>query len=480
VVGLCLAACSGAAGPSQATPTATTVPNVMAGPVVSVTRAVEGDARPSLAGLDWNTGPLTAVAPMRPPTVRIDADLGEISPGPGVVHLQPLLQKVATIHVNGGVPLVILDYLPAWLGRPTVASTCTSCDPTLVAPQDWVAYDRLIQSVVERLATAPAPARVFEVWNEPDLTFWNDTRANFFELAVHTHRDVAVVAARTHLALQVGGPAAAMFTADPAFIAAYVSAIEQADLPIDFVSMHWYANYPCLGPDHPESVAETPLWEKLKCLNPQLTPASYGTLVRRVQAAVRLVVPASRPVPQVIVDEWNMSAGGYDTRQDTNAGASFALATLIELERAGLAHADYYRAVKGAPAAPGDWGLATQAGAHVPAWSVLAAWTRLGGNRLVVAGSPPSGVWLRAVRSAHSTDVLIANFAVQSPVAARLTVQLDPSCTHPAVVRSLDAAHATFIGSGAIARTELPIGGRLGMTLPPDSATWITTSCPGA
>jgi hypothetical protein len=59
-------------------------------------------------------------------------------------------------------------------------------------------------------------------------------------------------------------------------------------------------------------------------------------------------------------------------------------------------------------------------------------------------------------------------------------VQLDPSCTHPAVVRSLDAAHATFIGSGAIARTELPIGGRLGMTLPPDSATWITTSCPGA
>jgi hypothetical protein len=138
VVGLCLAACSGAAGPSQATPTATTVPNVMAGPVVSVTRAVEGDARPSLAGLDWNTGPLTAVAPMRPPTVRIDADLGEISPGPGVVHLQPLLQKVATIHVNGGVPLVILDYLPAWLGRPTVASTCTSCDPTLVAPQDWI------------------------------------------------------------------------------------------------------------------------------------------------------------------------------------------------------------------------------------------------------------------------------------------------------------------------------------------------------
>ena len=62
----------------------------------------------------------------------------------------------------------------------------------------------------------------------------------------HTHQDVATVASQARVKLQVGGPAAAMFTADPTFIRNYVAAIEQADLPIDFVSFHWYANYPCL------------------------------------------------------------------------------------------------------------------------------------------------------------------------------------------------------------------------------------------
>ncbi len=462
------------------------VPNVLAGPTVRVTSEVVGIAQPKLAGLDWNTGPLSAIAPMRAPLVRIDAGLGEISPRPGVVAMGPLLRKVATIRADGGEPLVIIDYLPAWLGRPTVAASCTGCDPTLVAPQDWNAYDTLVRTVVRRLATAPQPARQFEVWNEPDLTFWNDTTARFLELAVHTHRDVATVAAETHLALQVGGPAAAMYTADPTFIRNYVAAIEQAGLPLDFVSFHWYANYPCLGPDHPESAGERSLWEKLKCSNPKLTPASYGTLIARVEAAVKSAVPAGRPVPEVILDEWNMSAGGYDVRQDTNVGAAFTLASLIVMEDAGLSRAYYYRAVKGQPPAPGDWGVATQAGRHIPAWSVLYAWDHLHGDRVGLVGAPPAGVWIRAVRSGDSTSVLIANFAVQGATTQPLTLQFDRGCTRAATVRSIDAAHASFGAAGSLpggtadGGAEVPSSGRLGLSLRPDSATQVTTSCPPA
>ncbi len=389
VVVLCavaLAACSTSATPASTTAAPPTVPDVLAGPTVGITGHVVGAAEPDLAGLDWNTGNLSAVAPLRPPLVRIDAELGSISPRPGVVDTGPLLRKVAAIRAEGGEPLVIIDYLPAWLGKPTVAASCTGCDPTLVAPQDWAAYDGLVESVVRRLATAPQPARMFEVWNEPDLTFWNDTAPRFLELAVHTHRDVATVASEAHLALQVGGPAAAMFTADPTFIRNYVAAIEQAGLPIDFVSFHWYANYPCLGPDHPETAAERGLWEKLKCSNPDLTPASYGTLVAKVRAAVQSAVPAGRPVPTLFLDEWNMSAGGYDVRQDSNVGASFALASLIEMEDAGLTRAYYYRAVKGLPTTPGDWGIATQSGSHLPAWSILYTWARMRGGRLASVG----------------------------------------------------------------------------------------------
>jgi len=484
--GVLLSACSSPSEPSGASGPPASVPDVIAGPTVRVTSQVAGVARPTLAGLDWNNGKLSAVAPLRPPLVRIDAGLGTISPRPGVVNADPLLREVAAVRDNGGEPLVIIDYLPTWLGQPTVDSTCHGCDPTLVAPQDWTAYDALVRTVVGRLATAPKPARQFEVWNEPDLTFWNDTAARFLELAVHTHRDVAGVAASTHRSLQVGGPAAAMFTADPTFIRNYVAAIEAADLPIDFVSFHWYANYPCLGPDHPENAQNTALWEKLKCSNPKLTPASYGTLITSVQAAVRAAVPASRPLPAVILDEWNMSAGGYDVRQDSNVGAAFALASLIEMENAGLEQAYLYRAVKGVGAAPGDWGIATQTGRHLPQWSILTAWGQLPGNRLVLSGSPPPGVWVRAVRSPGSTDILVANFAAQDPTSRQLTLQLDPTCTQAATVRTIDAAHTTFFptakapGGDGNAVSEIPRGGGLGLTLPPDSATWITTACRAA
>jgi len=481
---IALAACSNSATPASTTAVPTTVPNVLAGPTVGVTSQGVGTAQSNLAGLDWNTGNLSAIAPLRPPLVRIDAELGAISPRPGVVDTGPLLRKVAAIRAGGGVPLVIIDYLPVWLGQPTVAASCTGCDPTLVAPQDWNAYDSLVRTVVQRLATAPRPARVFEVWNEPDLTFWNDTTARFLELAVHTHQDVATVASETHLALQVGGPAAAMFTADPTFIKNYVAAIEQADLPIDFVSFHWYANYPCLGPDHPESAGERSLWEKLKCSNPDLTPASYGTLIAKVRAAVRSAVPAGRPVPVLFLDEWNMSAGGYDVRQDTNVGASFTLASLINMEDAGLTRAYYYRAVKGLPTTAGDWGIATQTGGHLPAWWILDTWARQYGERLGLSGTPPAGVWIRAVRSGGSTSVLLANFSVQGATTRPLTLEFDPACTHGATVRTIDATHGSFDDTGtssvggAGGHAELPSEGRLGLSLPPDSATWITTSCP--
>jgi Glycosyl hydrolases family 39 len=481
---IALSACSSSSAPSSTTAAPSAVPNILAGPTVGVTNQVLGSAESNLAGLDWNTGNLSAVAPLRPPLVRIDAELGAISPRPGVIDTGPLLRKVATIRANGGVPLVIIDYLPARLGRPTVEASCPSCDPTLVAPQDWSAYDSLVRTVVRRLATAPQPAREFEVWNEPDLTFWNDTTARFLELAVHTHQDVATVASQTRLKLQVGGPAAAMFTADPTFIRNYVAAIEQANLPIDFVSFHWYANYPCLGPDHPESAAERGLWEKLKCSNPDLTPASYGTLIANVRAAVASAVPPGRPLPELFLDEWNMSAGGYDVRQDTNVGASFTLASLIDMEDAGLTRAYYYRAVKGLPTSPGDWGIATQTGGHLPAWSILDTWASLHGRRLGLAGSPPADVWIRAVRSGGSTSVLVANFSVQGATTQPLTLAFDPACTHSATVRTIDATHGSFDDTGTSSTgsaghpVEVPSKGRLGLSLPPDSAVRVTTSCP--
>jgi hypothetical protein len=189
-------------------------------------------------------------------------------------------------------------------------------------------------------------------------------------------------------------------------------------------------------------------------------------------------------MPELVLDEWNMSAGGYDVRQDTNVGASFTLASLIEMEDAGLARAYYYRAVKGLPTTPGDWGIATQTGGHIPAWSILYTWEHLHGERLGLVGSQPAGVWIRAVRSGSSISVLVANFSVQSAATQPLTLQFDPACTHDATVRTIDAIHASFDDTGISPEgttddhVEAPSQGRLGFSLPPNSAMWVTTSCP--
>ena len=55
---------------------------------------------------------------------------------------------------------------------------------------------------------------------------------------------------------------------------------------MDFVSWHWYANTPCLGPDGRESCVPEELWEALACRNPDLDPRSYGEQTGIMRALV--------------------------------------------------------------------------------------------------------------------------------------------------------------------------------------------------
>ena len=106
-----------------------------------------------------------------PRTVRIDASLEVASTGPDALDLRNLLERVAAVRAVGAEPIVILSYMPEWLGTPNANGR----DPTRVPPSDPDAWEALIQRVVHELAIAPAPAYRFEVWNEPDNPiFWQD------------------------------------------------------------------------------------------------------------------------------------------------------------------------------------------------------------------------------------------------------------------------------------------------------------------
>ncbi len=440
----------------------------------------------NLLGVAWNSGDIERLAPLRPDWVRIDAFLGQRSPAPGELDMDPLLDSVARVHAAGGEPLVILSYMPEWLGAPR-AEGCTvplfgsACSPNRVAPDDLDAWERLIEDVVRILATANPPARRFEVWNEPDLpVFWHDSSEAFLEMALRTHRAVERVAREIGLDLEVGGPAVSLgiglLPEGPPFVslAQYVEAVRDAGLPLDFVSWHWYANLPNLGPDGAEfSDLPGSLYDLLAGINPLTTPTTYGKQIRAHRELLDTLLGGTGLAPELVIDEWNLSGGGFDLRHGTNEGTAFVAGSLIEMEKAGLDRGLYYNAVGGF--SPGDWGLATQDGARRPTWYLLRAWQKMRGWRLALTGDDPAGgLFARAVRRGRRVDILLSTFRAVDPSAREVKIELSGQCRAGwAVVRHVDADSRDF-RARELRRIER---GRFALSMSDQSVTWATLRC---
>jgi hypothetical protein len=419
--GSCAPITAGTASDLRAAPS----PPVPAAPTdtvhVDLDRAL-GPVNRNLTGVVWNAGStLAPVAPVHPTIVRIDGSLQDRSRGPGQLDLQPLLQRVAQVRAIGAEPLVILSYMPRWLGA---ARGGTTLDPTRMGPSDLDAWQSLVTDVVRTLATAPQPAYRFEVWNEPDISiFWQDTPAEFVAMALRTHRAVADVKQQTGLPLQIGGPASAFGVNDA--MVQYLQSVVAAGLPLDFVSWHKYANSPWLGPDGAEGNLPPDAYKALAKRNPNSTPLQYSAEIASVRAKVQTALQGAGVSPRFLIDEWNVSAGGYDVRNDDAEGASLDAGILVEMERADLDAAAFYRAVSGAANHVGDWGLVYANGAAKPSWWVFRAWSVIGGERLATTDDPAAGLWARATRDRGCVDVLLSNFVAAGAPARTVEVDLD-------------------------------------------------------
>ncbi|HEX5095136.1 MAG TPA: hypothetical protein VFX21_03950 [Acidimicrobiia bacterium] len=415
--------CSPLAVPSQepATVEAPSAPAVPPDDRVNV--AVElstGAPNLDLTGVVWNSGSsIEPLAAAHPSIVRIDGSLQSRSQGPDQLDLQPLLDRVAQVRDIGAEPLVLLSYMPSWLGAPRATN---GQDPTRMAPYDLDLWQDLVTEVVRTLATAEKPAYRFETWNEPDLPiFWQDTRESFIATALRSHQAVVDVAAETGLPLEIGGPAS--FHGGSTLLPEYARAVADAGLPLDFVTWHNYANFPFLGPDGPEGNLDPEIYAGLAKRNPNSTPLTYSNEIRDVRKKIKTAVGDSGLSPELIIDEWNVSAGGYDVRHDTAEGASLIAGILVEMERAGLDEAAFYRAVSGSHI--GDWGLVYSDGTPKPSWWVFRAWSTMTGDRLFAAGDDATtGLWARATRDGGCVSVLLANFIATGAPARNVEVNL--------------------------------------------------------
>lgn len=140
---------------------------------------------------------------------------------------------------DGVRPFVEISFMPKKLAfnpdalHPFWYKQCVS------PPKNMERWDDLIrhfaQHLVDRYGIDEVAQWYFEVWNEPNIDFWNGIprQRSYFELYAHTARDVKAVSER----LRVGGPA----TAAAHWIPEFLRYTAENHVPVDFVSTHGYA-----------------------------------------------------------------------------------------------------------------------------------------------------------------------------------------------------------------------------------------------
>ncbi len=107
-------------------------------------------------------------------------------------------------------------------------------------PKDPVRWSALVQAftrhLVDRYGKAELEQWYFEVWNEPNIDFWDGEpkQATYFALYDETAKAVKSVDSK----IRVGGPA----TAQAAWVGAFITHCKQNNIPFDFVSTHVYGN----------------------------------------------------------------------------------------------------------------------------------------------------------------------------------------------------------------------------------------------
>jgi xylan 1,4-beta-xylosidase len=107
-------------------------------------------------------------------------------------------------------------------------------------PKSMELWDDLMrhfaQHLVDRYGIDEVAQWYFEVWNEPNIDFWNGIPRDrsYFDLYAHTARDLKAVNSR----LRVGGPA----TAAAHWVPEFLKYAADNHVPVDFVTTHGYAD----------------------------------------------------------------------------------------------------------------------------------------------------------------------------------------------------------------------------------------------
>lgn len=140
---------------------------------------------------------------------------------------------------NGVRPFIELSFMPGQLAAKPILQAFWY-HPNISPPKDWDRWGNLVEAfvrhLVDRYGIDEVSSWYFEVWNEPNISFWagEPKEETYYQLYDQAARAIKRVSPR----LRVGGPA----TAQAAWADRFIRHCAAGNVPVDFVSTHVYGN----------------------------------------------------------------------------------------------------------------------------------------------------------------------------------------------------------------------------------------------
>ena len=222
-----------------------------------------------------------------------------------------------TIIQNGMLPFMEISFCPEALkSSEKVIMHYKGSTSKPSSYEKWTELiKRIICNAIDRYGIECVKKWYFEVWNEPDLIFFDGDMEDYFELYDYTVTAIKSISQ----SLRVGGPA----TSKCKWIDAFIKHIETGSeisgfkpLPCDFISTHAYpSDLPFL------SNAEG----TVKLQNSNVLVQLYSAVKEKIQSSSLKGIP-------LIMGEWNSSAGPLAFNHDEKNNAAFIVKTLNELK----------------------------------------------------------------------------------------------------------------------------------------------------
>jgi xylan 1,4-beta-xylosidase len=394
-----------------------------------------------------------ALQPIEPRFIRIDhlfdyyGVLQMDAGGQPTYNWTELDRIVDAILASGAQPVMCLSYLPPALAEGNVYAP----------PSDLGRWEELVYQMVRHFnVERQLGIRYWEVWNEPNVpSFWDGTLDDYLAMYEATIRG----ARRADSTILLGGPATASLEPGldlslPYFEQNWISELarftQARDLPLDFVSWHYYDSQ----------------------------PGNYAWSVQQHQQWL-----ANRSsTPHLLMTEWNLSSS-YVPELDSEVTAAYAAATLTTLANTTLEQAFFFEPIDNSMSWEGRWGMMRKDGTPKPVYHTFSLVSQLEGKRMAVSSDHPE-VGALAARQGDQINLLVWRYG-QQPTPKFTTLiftGLPDTGTLTVAIYGVDAEHGNPLrGSSASAllteSTVAPItsAGRWGMpiSLPPNSVRLI-------